>query len=95
MHVANIRPKKTWDTLENLIQEAIGEPATLTDNSYYTLRNNGGSAVHVVAQKNAPNGKTGEGLFLNPKEVYNYRKGENTCYLRTAGECEIHVEEVE
>lgn len=95
MHVANIKPTKKWTKLEDLIQSAIGEAATLQDNAYYTLRNNGGATARIISQPTEPNGSNGEGLYLFPKEVYNYRKGDNNCYIRSGGKCDIHVEEVE
>lgn len=43
MHVANIRPKKNWSTLEDLVTEAINETGTLAEGKTYEIYNNGGS----------------------------------------------------
>lgn len=95
MHVANIKPTKQWTKLEDLITAAIKETATLKDNTYYTLYNNGGSPVQVITQNDIPTGLTGEGRMVHPKELYNYKTGTNDCYIKCSGTCDLHVEEVE
>lgn len=47
MHVANIKPKRSWTKLEDLITEAIGETGTLAEGKTYEFYNNGGCDLHV------------------------------------------------
>ena len=47
MHVANIKPKRSWTKLEDLVTEAIGETGTLAEGKTYEFYNNGGCDLHV------------------------------------------------
>lgn len=47
MHVANIKPKRSWTKLEDLITEAIGETGTLAEGKTYEFYNNSECDLHV------------------------------------------------
>lgn len=95
MHVANILPKQTWIKLEDLITEAIGETATLKNDSLYKIQNNGGGDAYIISQEHEPTTKSGMGFRLFPAYCYTYKKSTNVCFIRCNDACNLHVEEVE
>lgn len=98
MHVANIRPKKNWQDLETLITESIGETGTISEGKQYEIYNNGGSTAYAMAQEKEP-GTAGNGALAGrcifpAGAAYVYTAGVNKLYLKSAGECDLHVEEL-
>lgn len=93
MHVANIKPKKSWTKLEDLITEAIGETGTLAEDKTYELYNNGGATAHIISQEKEP-GATDIGRMLPAGASFKYTMSANVCYVKSSGLCDVHVEEV-
>lgn len=93
MHVANIKPKKSWTKLEDLVTEAIGETGTLAEGKTYEFYNNGGATAQVLSQEKEPTAKD-VGRLVPAGRSVKYTMSANVCYVKAAGECDLHVEEV-
>lgn len=93
MHVANIKPTKTWETLENLVSAAIGETGTLADGKTYEIYNNGGATAQVISQEKEPTAKDVGRLIPEGRSI-KYTMSANVCYIKAPGGCDLHIEEV-
>ena len=93
MHVANIRPKKNWSTLEDLVTEAINETGTLAEGKTYEIYNNGGATAQVLSQEKEPTAKD-VGRLIPTGQAFRYTMGANVCYIKAPGACDLHIEEV-
>ena len=93
MHVANIKPTKTWETLENLVSAAIGETGTLADGKTYEIYNNGGATAQVLSHEKEPTAQD-VGRLVPAGRSVNYTMSANVCYIKAPGGCDLHIEEV-
>lgn len=93
MHVANIRPKKNWSTLEDLVTKAINETGTLAEGKTYEIYNNGGATAQVLSQEKVPTAKD-VGRLVPAGRSIKYTMSANVCYIKASGGCDLHIEEV-
>lgn len=93
MHVANIKPKRSWTKLEDLVTEAIGETGTLAEGKTYEFYNNGGATAQVISQEKVPT-VNDVGRMIPAGGAFKYTMSANVCYVKATGECDLHVEEV-
>lgn len=94
MHVANIKPTKSWQALEDLITTAIGEVADIDLDKTYRITHQGGNASQIITQLDRPEDDE-MGLLLHSNQHYDFVAKTNSCFIKSENGSELHIEMLE